>query len=322
MRESRIAYVIILIVLVSTSIVPLWFAKGLITNMFILFYLNAAMALAWNIIGGLAGQVSFGHTIFYGIGAYTSSLLWIHWGLSPWIGCFLGALLATTVGYFVGLLCFRLRGVFFALATLVIAEVGRQLVTYFRNITGGSIGLTLAFSPGLKNMIFLERWPYIFLMLGLLLLIICVTVWIQSSSMGIKLLALREDEEAAEGSGVNTHALKVLSLLISSFFTALGGSFYAQYIQFIDPHTVFSVNISLQMVLMSILGGIGTVYGPILGALIVTPLWEVIRSVFASKVLGLHYIIYGVMLMVIVATAPRGLLTLVAGFIRKVRKNT
>jgi branched-chain amino acid transport system permease protein len=271
----------------------------------ILFY--AAVSQAWNIIAGYGGQLSLGHAAFFGVGAYTSTLLFLQYGVTPWIGAILGGFLAAATALAISFPCFRLRGPFFTLSTIAFGEVIRILAIYFRDITKGSVGLQIPFRPSLANLVFREKATYVYLALGFLLLTTAVAWWVERSKLGHELVALREDEDAAEAVGINTHWAKLTAVMISGFLTALGGTFYAQFVLFIEPYSVFSGDLSTQFALVAIIGGIGTVSGPIIGSFIVTPMSEFARAWLGGSFRGLHFLVYGIVLIIVVILIPRGL---------------
>ena len=298
-------YFLVLFLIVLPLIVKNPFYQDLLFMMF--FY--SVLAGAWNFIGGFAGQTSLGHTAFFGIGAYTSTLLYLNLGISPWIGMLAGAALAMLVSIAIAVPCFRLKSHFFALSTIAFAAVLRYLATYFRGITKGAVGLLIPFNNGWPTFMFRNKIPYIYLTLTLMLIVVFVSYLIKISKTGYYLRALRENQDAAESLGVNTSLYKLIALLISVFFVALAGTFYAQYLLYIDPETVFSFSISISMALFSIIGGIGTVTGPILGAFILTPLDVMLRAWFGNQYFGINYIIYGIVLVVVVIYLPSGIIS-------------
>ena len=270
----------------------------------ILFY--AGLSQAWNLIGGYGGQLSLGHAAFFGIGAYTSTLLFFGIGLSPWLGALAGGVLAAVTAFAISYPCFRLRGPFFTLSTIAFGEVIRILAIYFRGLTKGSVGLQIPFRPSFANFIFREKATYLYVALGFLVLTTAITWAIERSRLGHALVALREDEDAAEAVGINTHWTKLTAAMVSAFLTALGGTFYAQFVLFIEPYGVFSGDISTQLALVAIIGGLGTVSGPIVGSFIVTPLSEVARAWLGGSYRGLHFLVYGLVLIGVVILLPRG----------------
>lgn len=276
-----------------------------------MFYAGASSA--WNIIGGFAGQLSLGHAAFFGIGAYTSTLLFINLGISPWIGMLVGAVLSTIVAAVVGYPSFRLRGPFFTLVTIAFAEVLRILAVTAHDITKGSIGISVPFRPAFQNFIFRETSHYALVALSFMLIMILVSMWIEHSRLGYYLAAIREDEDAAQALGINTARYKLVALLASAFFMSLAGTFYAQYIFYIEPFALFSLDFSVLLAMMSIIGGVATVWGPVAGAFLVTPLGEFLRARFGGELQGLHLVIYGAVLIVVVILLPGGIVPSLAG---------
>ncbi|MFB0505662.1 MAG: ATP-binding cassette domain-containing protein [Thermodesulfobacteriota bacterium] len=281
-------------------------------DLILMIFFWGTLAAAWNLVGGFAGQISLGHTAFFGIGAYTSTLLWLKFGLSPWLGMIAGAGLAILVAIGIGVPCFRLRSHFFALATIAFAEVLRYVASYWRGLTQGGVGLLIPFKPGMENFMFRGKIPYAYIALGLMLLIILVSYITRNSRFGFYLISLREDQDAAETLGVNTSRCKLIALIVSVFFTAVAGTFYAQYLLFIDPDTVFSLPLSIELALLAIIGGLGTVIGPVIGAFILIPLDVLLRGYLGAISAGLNFIVYGIVLVVAVIYFPRG----VAGWLK------
>ncbi|MDS1139582.1 branched-chain amino acid ABC transporter permease [Pusillimonas sp. SM2304] len=271
----------------------------------ILFWTVAACA--WNIAGGYAGQFSLGHAAFFGIGAYTSTILFISFGVSPWLGMFVGAVLAALVSVVLAKLTLRLKGPFFALATIAFAEVLRIVVVNMRDITGGSQGLSVPFQPGIGNMMFGGREAYLYVMLALLVIVVLITHALERSWLGYSLAAIRNDEEAAETLGVDTEAMKILATGISAFLIAIVGTLYAQYILLIEPSTVMGLDFSIQVAVIAIIGGMATPAGPILGALLIVPLSEYLRAEFGGTFQGLYLLVYGALLMIMVIFMPTGM---------------
>lgn len=288
---------LLLVPLVVTDV--FWLGLGITVLMW------AALATAWNISGGLAGGLSLGHAAFFGIGAYTSTLLYLRLDISPWIGLFAGGAIAGLAGAVLGAITLRLRGPFFVLATLAFGIVIHIIAVNWRDLTRGSAGLVLPFGGGPANMLFAGLEPYWYIGLGLLALTIAVTLAIQRSRLGYYLIALREDEDAARCLGVRVVQCKVLASAISAMLTAFAGTFYAAYIQYIDPASTTQFEISVQIALVAIVGGVGTTLGPAVGALIVIPIGEISRAWLGG---GPALMVYGVLLIVIVLAAPRGVI--------------
>lgn len=294
----------LILVTLSTLVVSNPFYINIIIN---LFYF-AALSLAWNLLGGYAGQFSLGHAAFLGLGAYTSTLLFLHFNITPWLGMVIGAAFAAVIGSLVFWPCFRLKGFYFCLATIAFAEVLRILATHWRSLTKGGVGLLLPVKPSLYNMLFTSKYPYLAISLILLLITIGVTHFIERSRLGYSLKALRDDEDGAEAAGVNVFNSKLIASFISAFITALAGTFYIQYMLYIEPEIVFSMHLSLQISLFSIIGGIGTIAGPIVGAFLLVPLDIALKGWLGSLYAGLGFIVYGCLLILVVMLIPEGII--------------
>jgi len=262
---------------------------------------------AWNILGGYAGQFSVGHAAFFGVGAYASTLLFISWRISPWLGMFAGAGFAVMFSVIIGFLCFRLRGPFFSLATIAFAEVFRLVFLNWGSLTGGPAGLLVPLTgDSLINFQFLDRRPYYYVMLIMLLATVYVTYRIRNSTLGLHFIAIREDEDAAQSSGINIVRNKLVALAISAFLTAIAGTFYAQYIFFLHPDSAMSVDFSVEIALPAIIGGMGTISGPVIGAFMLTPISEFTRALLGGGYAGVYLIIHGSILVLTMLLVPGG----------------
>lgn len=286
---------------------PFVVTNGYYVNLFILVCLYAGMSSAWNILGGFAGQFSLGHTAFFGTGAYTSTLLYNYAGVSPWIGLVAGGLLSMVFATIIALPAFRMRGVFFAMATLAFGETIRIVLIFSRKYVDMPYGLAINWEPAFSKMIFRDASSYALLAASFMVLVALVSFVISRSYVGAYLRAIRDSEEAAVASGVPMRRFKMMALLISAFFTSAGGTLLAQYVLYIEPTTVFNIAFSVDLPLMTLLGGIGTVVGPLIGAVIALPLRDILLEVFGSGAAGLHLVVYGVVLIVIVIVLPEGL---------------
>ena len=296
-----------LVLLLFLAVFPLLPRNPFYEDLIVMIFFWGTLAASWNLVGGFAGQISLGHTAFFGIGAYTSTLLGLKFGVSPWFGMFAGAGLSVLVAVCIGFPCFRLKSHFFALATIAFAEVLRLLASYWRGLTKGGVGLLIPFKPGVENFIFHGKIPYAYIALCLMIIMILVSYVIKNSRFGFYLISLREDQDAAESLGVNTTRCKLIALIISVLFTSIAGTFYAQYLLFIDPDTVFSLPFSVELPLLAIIGGLGTVIGPIIGAFILIPLDTLLRGWLGHISAGLNFIVYGIILVVAVIYFPRGI---------------
>ncbi len=296
-------------VLVAAAALPLVAGQHLLTAMIVALH-AAFMALAWNVAAGYAGQFSLGHSLFYGIGAYASTVLYLRLGLTPWAGMFAGAALAGVVGILLALGVYRYNvyGIFFALVTLGAAEVAKGLADNWDFIKGPvGILLTMQHAPG--NFFFLRREPYYFVALAMLVAMILISLLLERSPLGQYFLAVREDEQAAEASGVNTYRYKTIAIGLSAALTAFAGSFYAQFYLYVSPETVFTFEPQLTMMLGTMVGGAGTAFGPVIGAMLFSGLGEALRNLpfFESTrrvVIG-SKMVYAVLLIVVLHLPAR-----------------
>jgi branched-chain amino acid transport system permease protein len=285
-------------------------------NLAILVLMAAQLGVAWNIIGGYAGQVSLGQAAFYGLGAYTSTLLFTKLGLTPWIAIPVGGLVAVCISLLVGWSCFRLKGHYFAMATIAVAEIIQIIFTNWE-YAGAAVGLNLPMEEGWKTLIFSTKEPYYYLALGLLLLTLGVNYAIEKSFLGYYFRAIKDEPDAARSLGVNLSRYKQLAFAISSFFTALGGSLYAHKELYIDPGSVLHTGLSIKMALVSILGGVGTLFGPLLGAGVLTLIEEGTRIIFGGSGRGTDLVIYALLIVLIAVYYPTGVLGWLRSFIAR-----
>ncbi|SDC09259.1 branched-chain amino acid transport system permease protein [Melghirimyces thermohalophilus] len=274
----------------------------------ILALLWGAAAGAWNLAGGYGGLLSLGHAAFFGIGAYTSTLLFVRLGISPWLGMLVGAVLAAILGWLIGIITLRMKGPFFGLATIAIAEVLMIVAVNWTEVTQGSQGITVPYKPGFANMAFDSKIPYYFIALVICLIPFLLARWLKQSKFGYELMAIRDNEAAAQALGIHTVRVKVGILVISSAITAVAGTFYAQYVTVIEPYHEFSFNVSIQMVLMTMIGGLGMALGPVFGSFVVTGLDTLMRDLLQGTQGGVHAMMYGTLLVLVVLFVPEGMI--------------
>lgn len=315
--KSQVTWWVKIALFIFLGILPLLIRDPVLIHILVMSCLFGMMGIAWNIIGGYTGQFSLGHCLFFGVGAYTSVILFVKFGLSPWIGMVLGGCFAVLTALMIGPVCLRLRGPFFALSTIAFAEIFRIFVIYFKELTGGSIGLLMHFKPSIGNFMFREKNVYLWIILIFIVITYYVSKYIVSKPIGYYFIAIREDEDAAKMLGINTMKYKTISLAISAFITAVAGTFYAQYVLYISPYEIFSFDISMQLAFVSILGGMGTLSGPILGAFFITPLNEFLRATLA-KYQSLYLVFYGIIMIIIVILMPEGLLIWFRTFLQRI----
>ncbi|MFI5385780.1 MAG: branched-chain amino acid ABC transporter permease [Fimbriimonadales bacterium] len=279
----------------------------------ILTLLYAYLSQSWNLVGGFAGQLSLGDAIYFGAGGYLATVLNLKLGLTPWVGLWFGGLLGAALAVAIGAVSFRfgLRGIYFAVATLAMAELTRAAVLE-SSFLGGSWGLQLPLKNAPASFQFPNPLPYYYIVLIMLILITLVAWHIRRSRIGYCLLAIREREDSAEALGVNAYRCKLWAAGLSGFFTAVGGVFHAQFILYLQPDTNFGLDIIIRMVLGAVLGGKGTVVGPILGSTAFAVLDEVVRLIplSTSQSAATGRIIYGLAIMAVVIFLPSGLVSL------------
>ncbi len=303
------------------ALLPLMIKNDFYLDGLILIFLWGAFAGAWNILAGYGGMISLGHNAFFGIGAYTSTLLLLRFGLTPWIGMFVGGFLSCCIGLILGIVCFRLRSHYFALATLAFGEVAYILAVNWKSLTGGSEGLALPIEPSVYLFSFASKLPYVYVGLFLFIAVIALSCWIENSRLGYYLTAFRENEDAARALGVKTGRVRLIAMGLSSFIAAVVGTFYAQYVVFIDPTSVIRLQLSVQVALFAIIGGLGTALGPAIGALIFVPITIALRAKLGTSLPGLHMIIYGIILVLVLLYLPQGISKSIQEKIPLLRKN-
>jgi len=294
-------------VLVLLAAPPLLTANSFFLHLGIVVLLWTLLGVSWNLLGGFAGQVSFGHASFFGVGAYATMLLYLRLGLAPWYGLALGGLAAVLVSLPIGLICFRLRGPYFSLSTLAVAEIVRLVALNWEALTNGPVGLLITGLPrvalGARAVDWESKLPFYCVIAALAALAMGATWRLTQARLGAYLAAIREDEDAAEAIGIDTVRAKVLVLAMSAFFTGLGGGFYGFYFRYVDPDAVFPIALSVEMVFIAVVGGLSTVAGPVIGAVFLTSIGELFRERFQVG----HLILYGLCMMLAIRYLPEGI---------------
>jgi branched-chain amino acid transport system permease protein len=309
----------VVVVLVIIAAIAVFCALPFMAGRYVLRFLTSALmfcglAVSWNIIGGLAGYFSFGHVVFFGIGVYSVALLMVKVSLPFWVGIGVGALVATLFALLIGLPVLRLKGHYFALVTVGVGEVVRGVVNNLTALTGGAGGLSLPLPSGTIDSI--QRWFY-FLMLGTLMVALGVVLVVLRSRLGYGLLAIREDEEAAATLGIPTTRYKVTAFAISGALFSVFGGIYAYWLTYVEPADAFDIRVSILTMLMALLGGLGTVIGPVIGALV----FQVLSEVLWNRLLHFHSAFVGLLMIVIVMFFPKGIVEVVRrGFRGAVRQ--
>jgi len=302
MTKKNLALIILGVVLL---VFPLVVRSDYYQHLVILAFIWVMIGSSWNLLAGYTGQVSFGHAMFFGVGAYTAGIFATKLGMSAWWGMAFGGIVALLIGLFVGWVCFRLRGPYFALATLAGGEIFRLIATNWESLTEGMVGILIIQT-------FRSKLPYYYL--ALLLAFACVYVihLIMKSKWGYYFVSIREDQDAAESLGINTTLYKSVSLMVSSFFTGMAGAFYMNYMAFIDPEVVFSLHyISIMAILVGIVGGVGTIMGPAVGAFVMVGVQETFRSAFfglAPKWISQgHAMVFGLLVVFVIMFLANGI---------------
>jgi len=331
---AALPLLIVAAVVAALFVFPWLVASPYLLHLMILLFLSVAMGESWNVIGGYCGQYSVGHAAYFGVGAYAALMLLQYKHIAPWWGVWVAIAAALIISLLIGTICFRLRGPYFVLASIAVAEIIRLVVLNWKQLTNGAEGILLVDIPPLMlggRLVtdWLSKTPFYYLGLILALATLLVNYLVQHSKLGYYLQAIREDQDAAHSLGINLSFYKNVALAISALLTALSGVFYGLYIGFIDPASVLGVDLSVQMVLICIIGGIGTNFGPVVGALVLVPLSEALRANLLSKFLfsigvvqetsrvggflkenlaHAHVLIYGILVVVVILFMPDGVL--------------
>lgn len=302
-----------LVILIAVGLVaPLVVVQPFPRHVLIMVLVYAVLGHAWNIIGGLTGQVSLGHAVYFGLGAYTSTKSFILWGLSPWVGMLLGAVVSALVSLAIGYPFFRLRGFYFAIATIALGETARIIFLNLKAF-GGAVGLEVPLSKGnpLLNMQFhSSKLPYYYIILAIFIAATLLVARLKRSKIGFYFRTIKESHDAAESLGVDTFKYKVLALAVSAVITSVCGSFYAQYLLYIDPYVVMATGISTKICLVTILGGESTLWGPLIGSALLVFLAEYSRVWLGGGGRGVDLIVYGVLIVLVAAYQPKGIMGL------------
>lgn len=287
--------------------VPWIFPSPFFLHLMIMVLMWTVLGAAWNILGGFAGQVSFGHATFLGAGAYTTMILYLKLGIAPWFGIIAGGAVAALIALPIGFICFRLRGPYFALSTLAVAEIVRLVALNWESLTAGPVGLLITTLPQVSLLGSPINWesktPFYYIAVVIALAAVLATAVMSRTRMGAYLLAIREDIDSAEAIGINTVQVRVAALSLSAFLAGVAGGFYAMYLRYIDPDAVFAISLSVEMVFIAVVGGLTTVFGPLIGAIFLVTLGETFREHFLVG----HLIFYGAFMMIAIRYMPEGI---------------
>jgi branched-chain amino acid transport system permease protein len=314
-QQRDLVWGALVVILAALPLIPGFIGNSFRAHVLIMVLLYASMAQSWNIVSGYAGQTSFGHSVFFGIGAYGAGMAVVTYGLTPWPGFLAGALLAAVVAVLVSWPCFRLSGHYFAIATFAIVEIFNRLFMVW-DWVGGALGLDYPILPdGWVNFVWSQtKVGFYYGALALFILIFGIVRWIETHRLGYYLRAVREGQETAESLGVNSTAVKLSAMAFSAFLAALCGGFFVQYNYRVDPPMVMSLEMSMKFVLITILGGLGNLWGPLLGAMILIPLQEYTRAYLTVLGSGVDLIIFGLIIVLMMIKQPRGIMGIVTDF--------
>lgn len=339
MNKTILKSSLLVLALAGLLAIPRFVDSPYALHMMILLFLSVMMGQSWNILGGYAGQHSVGHAAYFGVGAYTTMMLMHSQQIPPWLGVWAGMGLVIIVALIIGSICFRLRGPYFVLASIAVAEILRLSAINLTTLTNGAEGILVTEIPPFKigaTLVtdFITKVPFYYIGLALVVLTIATTYLVQHSKLGYFFQAIREDQDAAHSLGIPIALYKNIALVISAVLTSLAGSFYGIYVGFVDPPTVLGLDVSVQIMLICIIGGMGTIWGPVLGSLVLVPLSEALRSnmiteglvkigmVNAESKVGLflkenlshaHVLLYGILVVLVILFMPDGLM----GFLKK-----
>ena len=340
--SAALGFVIFIVLVAALALFPQFVKKPYVLHMGVVLFLAVVQGQAWNVVGGYAGQYSVGHAAYFGIGAYTTTMLLELNKIPPWWGIWAAIANAVLLSIVIGSITFRLRGPYFVLASISVAEIIRLAALYWKGFTRGAEGFLLSDIPALKiggtEIEFFTKRPFYFAALALAVISIAANWLVQHSKLGYYFQAIREDQDAAHSLGINPAFYKNIALAISAALTAWAGGFYAMFVKFIDPNTVFGLDVSVQFVLICIIGGIGTILGPVIGAMVLVPLSEVLRNPKGLVQLGIlppdsgfvqfveahlsnaHLLVYGILVVLAVLFAPDGVVGLIRGGVARVRR--
>lgn len=306
-KDNAFAFILLALFI----IVPLAVGKNAdIYNIIIYILIYAMVGEGWNLITGFAGQTSFGHAAYFGIGAYTVAVLGNKYDIVPWVGMLAGMLIAVVLAFLINYQMFRLKGHYFAIATLAVAEILRTIFSVWTYVGAGD-GIKILFRRENKVLWLAidvrNRLPFLYITLALFVLVFILCKTLENSKMGFYWKAIRESHEVAESIGINPQNYKSYAMMLSAAIAAVGGGLYVQFFKYVDS-VVFSLDVSMIFVLVTVLGGIGNVYGPIIGSIIYYALDLIMRRLFGGTTSGINLIIFGLLLVIVVVYQPRGIM--------------
>ena len=295
------------VIALASIIVPFLMPNRYFQDIVIMTFLWAGLACSWNLYSGYCNRLSIGHAAYLGIGAYTSTLLYINFGISPWIGMLAGGVISAVAALIIGGTTLRLKGTFFVLSTIAFAEILKVMTITAKDVTAGALGVLIPYQPSFVNMIWASKIPYAILTWVYMIAVLLICVKLEKSKLGYSLIAVGENQEAAENLGVHSSRTMLIAFVMSAVLTSFGGTIYAQYVMFIEPTSVMSLMNSVNFILLAIAGGMGTAFGPMVGSFILTPISNLLRG-YLSSISGLHTFVLGMILIAIILFRPDGIL--------------
>ena len=314
-KRTYLAWLIFIGILL---IFPVFVKVSYILHIAIMIFMYTTLVVSWNILTGFAGQISLGQSVFLGVGGYTSAALLVKFGVSPWIGLFAGIIASMALGWFIGIPCFRLKGRYFAIATMAVVQIVYLIVTRWEFV-GGARGIYFPLRNwGMAHFAFRAKEPYYFIAMGMMLVAMAAVYYIEYSHIGYYLKTIREDPDAASSLGINVPKYKMIAMMFSASLAAIAGTFYGQYLLFIDPDTMFLL--SVPIMLMAIMGGVGSLLGPLVGAGLLIPIQEIARVYWSGGGQAIDQLIYGILIVIIVLIQPRGIMGMVDWLTYKLKK--
>ncbi len=288
---------------------PHFVESSFFMNVMIFVFLFGALGHGWNIVGGYAGQISLGHAVMFAAGAYTTAILYVYYGVTPLVGIWVGAVIATGIGLVIGAVCFRLRGHYFAMVTLAAALIAHSVVLRWQWV-GAATGIEYPFGQigTLYSFTFAEDIYYYYIIGAFAAIVTGMMYVLHHAKLGIYLKAINRDQDAAANAGIRTYSYKLYAMALSSFITGLGGALYAQYSLFINPNATLRLLRNIDIIMVAIIGGVGTVAGPLVGAVVFIPIREYTRTALSGSQTGLGWVVFGFILLFISLYRPGGLL--------------
>jgi branched-chain amino acid transport system permease protein len=305
MKKGLLAF---LLLISGLAVFPLYLRDPFLCHLMIMIMMYATMSIGWNVIGGYTGQVSFGNAAFFGLGAYATAILLVNYNINPWLGMLAGCVISVCLAVIVGYPCFRLRGHYFAIATIAVGEIMGLIFTNW-DYVGAAVGIYLPIvEESFTNFEFhSSKIPYYYIILAMLLFAIAVSYAIEESRLGYYLRAIKDDPDGARSLGIDIQKYKMIAFSISAVLTSICGTFYAQYVLYIHPSSTMDLMMSIHLCIIVMIGGIGKLFGPVLGAFVFIPLMELTRVYLGSEGQGIDMIIYSLLVIIIAIWRPQGL---------------